>query len=1314
MALLGPINLVAVHYSTTRIDLTWHNQQIYDGTVCVEKKLVGGVWAEHTQVDDAQESYSVTGLNVGERYYFRVRALCGSLYSSYSNECDEATVLPPLTGFSATKDPVAPFMYINLAWTNNNSAYYSSIKIERKIGGVGTWVQIASIGHTSTGYYDVTVVPETEYWYRIRGYRQAPHYVYSAYTAENQAITEAIDPPTGLSAGSDSFIHIDLTWANHEDYWGMILGAKRLDPDGSWGQWEFVDFPVSHIFTNVQTGCRYRFRIRGHFTIEGIRYYSAYSNETDGATLLYAPNNLQSAQTGYKKITLTWDQSSFGSYRTDYDYVEISRSVNDGAWTSLGCIVNGFDALTWVDNNVEHGQKYAYRIRNSRGFYDPILSTWSTTTTQIIGFPSPSNLQASCLSPTSVKLDWIDNSSDEDGFKIYRDGALVQTVGTNVQTWTDNTVSASCWYSYYVVAYNALATSAPSNTVSIYTAYTPIAPSLLTALTVSASQINLAWQDNSVYEVDYHIEESANGVDYTDIAQVLANVVEYQRTGLGSDVLRYYRVRAHNTAGYSAYSNVATARTLAAIGQPTGLGGFPLSGTEIYLTFTDNSSDEDGHKLERSPYGGGSYVVIATLAPNVCYYKDSGLDPNTPYVYRIRAYQGAQYSDYSNEDNVSTYDVPAAPTNLAIAETTDTTQKLTWTASAVTSGYKIEKSLNGSAYTEIMIVEAGVLYFTVRDLTPNTRYWYKIRSYNPTGNSSYTSPVDGYTSTEYTPTDFEKLIRQPVFTPILLAEINPKKTITGWSLVGGQTYTYIHVLNELRIDLEYLWENGTSLTKKTTIAAVEAAAGSWYFDFGGRNLYVHTSTGANADNFFIEASFWLYFTNYQDGTIVFNDHNYLPFLKLEDIPSVSHEIKPTYEGDFSVSAGQISIMSRESPAEGYTWDRKYSTYTFENRPLILKFGTIGWIYEKFKSIFAGMMDKVLCKDTGITIGMIDAREGIHRTIPINKLWQSNYPLMDVSLEGTVIPILFGTKANCSMYCIDAGRKIYKYHDGRVKAVDAVKKNGITLAAGTDYYSNLVSGIITFDENLSVASTDELTVDFQGIVNSADELLTNGADIFMYIARNYWGLSVDELNLDSIYATKAAQTKVLSIYISREVSTSEILRTIEHSLRAYSFQDELGRIGLAMHATTAPSNIRYVGNHHISNFSMARDRASLYKTVRIYYAENPKTQDWAAKDATSARVGWAYRNNQILEFYTYLTTAADATALALAIQNDLNKISATFETSPILYGLLAGDVFYLSRERYFNEHGFASAKLMRIMKIDMNIASGRCQVTAVEI
>lgn len=145
----------------------------------------------------------------------------------------------------------------------------------------------------------------------------------------------------------------------------------------------------------------------------------------------------------------------------------------------------------------------------------------------------------------------------------------------------------------------------------------PAPPDGLTATTVSMSQINLAWNDASNAETGFKIERGPDGVNWTQIATAPTNATSYADAGLAPNTTYYYRIRAFNEAGDSAYTAIAQATTQA----DTPPLVFPLSidvgiirrGRGISVTFTVSSV-----------VAGWSYSLKAFGPDNVAYFATQG------------------------------------------------------------------------------------------------------------------------------------------------------------------------------------------------------------------------------------------------------------------------------------------------------------------------------------------------------------------------------------------------------------------------------------------------------------------------------------------------------------------------------------------------------------------------------------------------------------------------------------------------------------------------------------------------------------------
>ena len=80
---------------------------------------------------------------------------------------------------------------------------------------------------------------------------------------------------------------------------------------------------------------------------------------------------------------------------------------------------------------------------------------------------------------------------------------------------------------------------------------------------------------------------------------------------------------------------------------PSGLNASAISSSRIDLSWRDNSDSEKGFEIQRRR-SGGSFTTIATVSAKTTSYSDTTLSCGT-YYYRVRAYNDAGYSDWSNE-----------------------------------------------------------------------------------------------------------------------------------------------------------------------------------------------------------------------------------------------------------------------------------------------------------------------------------------------------------------------------------------------------------------------------------------------------------------------------------------------------------------------------------------------------------------------------------------------------------------------------------------------------------------------------------------
>ncbi|MBI3008434.1 MAG: fibronectin type III domain-containing protein, partial [Candidatus Omnitrophica bacterium] len=178
---------------------------------------------------------------------------------------------------------------------------------------------------------------------------------------------------------------------------------------------------------------------------------------------------------------------------------------------------------------------------------------------------------------------------------------------------------------------------------------------------------------------------------------------------------------------------------------PSGLSASAALASQIDLSWTDNSSNETGFRIERKTGASGTYSEIATPTANTTTYNDTGLSESTTYYYRVRAYNASGNSSYSNEANALT--LAAAPSGLSGTAASASQIDLTWVDnSSGETGFRIERKAGaGGTYSEIAILTSDTTTYSDTGLSESTTYYYRVRAYNASGNSSYSDEANAAT-----------------------------------------------------------------------------------------------------------------------------------------------------------------------------------------------------------------------------------------------------------------------------------------------------------------------------------------------------------------------------------------------------------------------------------------------------------------------------------------------------------------------------------------------------------------------------------------
>lgn len=736
--------LTATATSSSQIDLTWSDNSSNETGFIIERSPNGtGSWSQVGTAAQNATSFNNTGLSGNVTYYYRVTAVNVNVKSAPSNTANALTYPSTPSNLVATAIGSAR---IDLSWTDSSGAP-SDFKIQRKTGQGGTYADVATTTAPANTYSDTGLQPGTTYYYQVRATNATGD---SGNSNEANATTLPSKPtaPSGLQVTTVSQTSLRLTWTDSSN---NETGFKiERSPNGTNG-WRQIGTAgqdaVSYLDQGLLAETTYFYRVSAT-NAGGDSDPSSVASGTTLPNLALTPGNLTvtvpPAPDGSTKLVLKWTDTS-----SNESGFKIERSPDNFATpgTITLVVTTAPNATTYTDSGLTPDTIYYYRVRATNAAGDSANTSTASGRTLVAAPSAPSGLTVTALSSSSLKIDWTDNSNNEDSFKLERstDGTNfgpIATPAANQTTYTDTGLTADTRYYYRVLATNAGGDSAPSNTDNARTLVAPpAAPSNLVATALSTSKIGLTWDDNSSNETGFRIERKISGGTFSAIQTVANNVRAFDDNGLTADTTYVYRVIAVNGGGDSVPSNEASAKTLPTPpAAPTGLTAAAQSQTQIKLTWTDASNNETGFKVERST-NGTTWNAVGTVATNVTIFTDSSLTAGTSYSYRVKATNAGGDSGESNVASATTFPLaPGAPSNLTATALSQTEVTLHWSAgTGVVTGFKIERKDEGGVFVQIATAGAGATSATDNGLTAGATYVYRIRATNAGGDSDYSN-----------------------------------------------------------------------------------------------------------------------------------------------------------------------------------------------------------------------------------------------------------------------------------------------------------------------------------------------------------------------------------------------------------------------------------------------------------------------------------------------------------------------------------------------------------------------------------------------
>jgi len=469
----------------------------------------------------------------------------------------------------------------------------------------------------------------------------------------NNGFRILLAPPTNLTTTAISNTQINLSWADHSGTESGFTIERKIGATGIFQEIATVGAEVtSYSSTGLLRQTQYCYRVRA-FDANG---NSAYSNESCAITLNLTPlitsvNPNRAVQNQNLTVTITGRNSGFaqGSGTTNVRLIQGSATI----FTNNLSILN--DTLLLGNFTIPRNAPSGLWDVAAQTFYDGVLTLKNAFTVLLA---PPSDLMATAVSNTQIDLRWTDHSDTEQGYKIERKigGGIFQriaSVGASVTAYSEINLTPLMQYCYRVYAFAANDSSTYSNescatTLNLPTALVAISPnqaeqSRIIGVTITGQNTHFMQGSGttSVRFIQGGSIINATGFFANGDRLLSANFTIPRTASTG---LWDVAVQAP-IDGLLTLTNGFKILLISA----SNLNAMPISSRQINLSWIDNSGTEQGYKIERRTGLAGTYQEIAAVGTNVTSYQNTGLVPQTPYCYRVRAFDANGNSAYSNE-----------------------------------------------------------------------------------------------------------------------------------------------------------------------------------------------------------------------------------------------------------------------------------------------------------------------------------------------------------------------------------------------------------------------------------------------------------------------------------------------------------------------------------------------------------------------------------------------------------------------------------------------------------------------------------------
>ncbi len=382
---LPPENLQFVSSTSTSISMAWYDAADNEDGFILQRQDVPVVGDFYQVGDSASQTpgfafggntWTDTTAQPARCYNYRVAAYNGSGLSTWNvnGPVQMCTGSAPGAPSNLTATALSGIR-VDLTWTAATGTF-TGYRLERATNaGFTTGLTAFSITNPAAlTYSDLTVQPNTAYWYRLYALN-APLESPASNTAA--VITPPLPPaaPSNLVATVNGPRQVTLTWkdnANNEQ--GFVV--ERATGSGAGLTYAVIatlNTPntTTYVDTTVQPKFTYSYRVKA-FNLGGPSAYSNVAVAITPGEIPQPPSNLRVTSATRVAINLAWNDNA-----TNEQGFYVERRVGTGAWVRIATL--GANVTTYRNTGLTPNMLYSYRVQayNADG-----VSAYSNIVTQ--------------------------------------------------------------------------------------------------------------------------------------------------------------------------------------------------------------------------------------------------------------------------------------------------------------------------------------------------------------------------------------------------------------------------------------------------------------------------------------------------------------------------------------------------------------------------------------------------------------------------------------------------------------------------------------------------------------------------------------------------------------------------------------------------------------------------------------------------------------------------------------------------------------------------------------------------------------------